>query len=181
MPEIPQEIRARWRARLAELGPEVLHGELAAVDPEMARSLGPQDGQRVVRALEVFEAAGKSIASFHGRSGVPLVVSGRAEKILLAPERSLLRARIAERAGRMMRHGAVEEVRTLLERRLDERLPVMKAIGVREIAALLEGRLARAEAEERLVAATGQYAKRQMTWFRHQLGPGWNIFEDSKK
>ena len=80
-----------------------------------------------------------------------------------------------------MRHGAVEEVRTLLERRLDERLPVMKAIGVREIAALLEGRLARAEAEERLVAATGQYAKRQMTWFRHQLGSGWNIFEDSKK
>ena len=80
----------------------------------------------------------------------------------------------------MMRSGAIDEVRALLERRLDARLPVMKAIGVREIGAVIEGRLDPAKAEEQLVASTRQYAKRQMTWFRNQPGPGWRIFESSK-
>lgn len=181
IPAVPQEIRAHWRGRLAELGPEHLHAELDAVDPETARQLETRDGQRIVRALEVFHATGRSIRSLQVRPGVPLVRAELAEKILLWPERSLLRARIGERAGIMMRSGAIEEVRALLERRLDAALPVMKAIGVREIGALLDLRLDPASAEERLVTSTRRYAKRQATWFRTQLGPGWRIFEDPEK
>ena len=180
MPPIPEDIRAHWRKRLAEIGPVRLHAELAGVDFEAARSLETRDGQRIVRALEVFHATGSSITMLRGQGGVPLVRPDRAERILVLPERPALRARIAERAAAMMRSGAVEEVRALLGARLDASLPVMKAIGVREIGAFIDGRLDRAKAEEQFVNATRQYAKRQVTWFRNQLGPGWRVRETSE-
>jgi tRNA dimethylallyltransferase len=93
--------------------------------------------------------------------------------ILLEPERKLLVERIERRFDRMIGEGAAAEVEALLALRLDASLPAMKAIGVREIAAALAGRIEMDDAVERAKAATRQYAKRQATWFRHQMGPEW--------
>jgi tRNA dimethylallyltransferase len=91
-------------------------------------------------------------------------------RIVLAPERGELVARIARRAEEMLEQGALDEVMALLSLGLDPELPAMKAIGVREIAAHMAGDLSRAEALERIAIETRRYAKRQTTWFRNQMG-----------
>ncbi len=173
MPVIPDAIRIHWRDRLSAEGPEVLHGVLQQSDPAAARRLDPGDSQRIVRALEVVEASGQSIGSFQGRQGTALIDPARARKIVVLPERTVLRKRIHERFERMMDAGAIDEVRALLSRDLASDLPVMKAIGVREIAAYIDGQLSRESAVEKATIATRQYAKRQMTWFRNQLSADW--------
>ncbi len=175
MPAIPEAVRTRWRTRLSEDGPEALHRELSDRDPAAAATLKPGDSQRIVRALEVFEASGRSILSFQEAAGKPLVDQTAARKIVLLPDRSILWERIRDRFERMMREGAVDEVRALLAQDLAPDLPAMKAIGVREIAAYLEGRMSREETIERAAIATRQYAKRQSTWFRNQLSENWEF------
>ena len=173
MPEIDQDIRCRVRLRLKEEGPEALHAELGARDAETAAVLQPADGQRIVRALEVLEATGRSIRTFQGKAGPMLVDPARAAKFVVLPEREVLHERINRRFGLMLDHGAQDEVQALLALKLADDLPVMKAIGVRDIAALIDGTMSRAEVEERGAAATRQYAKRQMTWFRNQMDESW--------
>jgi tRNA dimethylallyltransferase len=173
MPEVPAEIRAMFRKRLAEEGAELLHRELGDLDPTMAASLNPQDGQRIVRALEVLEATGKSIGAFQRQSGPTIVDANRAYKIVVLPDRSVLQTRINARFETMLETGAVDEVRALLALRLPPEMPVMKAIGVAQISAMIEGRMDRAEVIETAAAATRQYAKRQMTWFRNQMDESW--------
>ena len=175
MPVIPDAVRSEWRSRLAELGPSALHKELRKRDPEAAGTLNPGDSQRIVRALEVVEATGQSILTFQAKKGEAMVDPQSARKILLLPDRSVLRERIRGRFERMMREGAVDEVRALLALKLESDLPAMKAIGVREITAHLNGTLSRDEAIERASIATRQYAKRQSTWFRNQLSADWEI------
>ena len=177
MPEIPGAIRARWRARLAEDGPWALHAELGARDPEMADQLNPSDGQRILRALEMMEATGRSIAAFQERPGVALVDPGRAMKVIIEPERAVLHDRINRRFETMLDRGAVEEVRTLIALDLPKGLPVLKAIGVPQIAAMLRGEMTRVEVISQASAATRQYAKRQMTWFRNQMDESWTRIE----
>ena len=126
-----------------------------------------------MRALEVLEASGRSILAWQAQAPEALVDRGEAEMILLEPDRKLLVERIERRFDRMVGDGAAAEVEALLALRLDASLPAMKAIGVREIAAALAGRCAMDEAIERAKAVTRQYAKRQATWFRHQMGPEW--------
>lgn len=178
MPDIPDTVRAGWRSRLAEQGPAELHKELRKRDPEAADTLNPGDSQRIVRALEVVEATGQSILTFQAKKGEALVAPESVRKILLLPDRSALRERIRDRFERMMQNGAVDEVRALLALNLDPDLPAMKAIGVREITAFLNGTLSREEAIERASIATRQYAKRQSTWFRNQLTADWEIRSD---
>ena len=173
MPEIPVDIRETFRARLQSEGAEVLHAELAACDPEMAAVLKPADGQRIVRALEVFAATGRSIRDFQTGRGPVVIDPERAMKIVVQPEREVLRERIGRRFGVMLETGAVEEVEALLAQGLPPEMPVMKAIGVSQIAAMLKGEMSRDEVIERGSAATRQYAKRQMTWFRNQLDGSW--------
>lgn len=173
MPPIAAEIRNKWRQALEEEGPSALHAQLLAVDPLMAARLSPSDGQRVVRALEVFEASGRSIADFQAQNPQSLIAPGRAEKIVVLPERPALHERINRRFETMLEQGAVEEVQALLALDLDPSTPVMRAIGVKEITAILDGALSRDMVIERASAATRQYAKRQMTWFRNQMGPDW--------
>ena len=173
MPEIDQDIRCRVRLRLKEEGPEALHAELGARDAETAAVLQPADGQRIVRALEVLEATGRSIRTFQGKAGPMLVDPARAAKFVVLPEREVLHERINRRFGLMLDQGAQDEVQALLALKLADDLPVMKAIGVRDIAALIDGTMSRAEVEERGAAATRQYAKRQMTWFRNQMDESW--------
>ncbi|MBW8635816.1 tRNA (adenosine(37)-N6)-dimethylallyltransferase MiaA [Hoeflea sp. WL0058] len=173
MPDIPDEIRQRWRERLAAEGSQPLHRELALRDPDIAARLKPGDSQRIVRALEVHEASGKSIRHFQETKGKSLLEGPVLRRIVLAPDRAPLRQRIRARFEAMMDAGAVEEAQALLAMNLPPDLPSMRAIGVREIAAWLGGDLTRDEAVERAVIATAQYAKRQMTWFRNQFGDDW--------
>ena len=173
MPAIPDDIRERLRARLIEEGSTVLHAELSGCDPLMARGLQPGDGQRIVRALEVMEATGKSIMEFQKASGPMIVDPDRAEKFVVLPERPVLHDRINRRFETMMESGAVEEVKALLALKLAPDATAMKAIGVSQIADMLAGGMSEAEVIEKSAAATRQYAKRQMTWFRNQMGPDW--------
>lgn len=173
MPSIPAPIREKWRAALVEDGAGALHAVLERDDPQSAAAIGPADGQRIVRALEVFEASGRSIAYWQGIAGHPLVDRENARLIVLEPDREILRQRIDTRFDAMMKEGAMEEARALWALRPDPAMPVMKAIGVRELIAADRGELSMADAIERAKTATKQYAKRQSTWFRNQLGPGW--------
>jgi len=167
MPAIPEDIRNRWRRRLAEEGAGALHAALSVIDPQAAAVLGVADSQRIVRALEVMEAGGCSIIALQSTAGRAIVDADRARKLIVAPERPVLHQRINQRFAQMLDRGAVEEVQALLARDLDPAMPVMKAIGVPQIAAMLAGEMTR--------PATRQYAKRQMTWARNQLDPSWSL------
>ncbi len=178
MPPVPDAVRDAVRARLAAEGPAALHALLSRRDPEAAARIGPADGQRIVRALEVLEATGRPIGHWQARTAPPLVDPASMHAIVLAPDRQALRASIDARFDRMVAEGALDEVAALAALGLDPALPAMKAIGVPEFAEVLAGRAALPDAVERAKAATRQYAKRQDTWFRHQLGPGWQQFAD---
>lgn len=173
MPAIDPAIRERWRA-VAQAEPESLFGALQARDPAAAEALNAGDTQRLVRALEVIDATGRSILDWQRERRQGGALAGLAvKKWLIDPDRGMLRARISQRVGAMMEMGAVDEVRALLARGLSPRLPSMRAIGVPQIAAFLRGESSLEEAAERISIATSQYAKRQMTWFRNQTGSGW--------
>ncbi|UHS56978.1 tRNA (adenosine(37)-N6)-dimethylallyltransferase MiaA [Agrobacterium vaccinii] len=173
MPIIPADIRERYRMRLLEEGPAGLYAELSTGDPQTAQSLQRGDGQRIVRALEVLEATGKSIRTFQQATGPVIIDPVRAQKLVVLPERAVLHDRINRRFAGMMQSGAVEEVEALLTLELSHDATVMKAIGVSQIAEMLAGRMGEAEVIEKAAAATRQYAKRQMTWFRNQMGEDW--------
>ncbi len=173
MPAVPAPIRDEVRRRLQEDGAEALHEVLTARDPGMAATLRPGDGQRIARALEIVEATGQSIRHFQAQQGPVAIDPDRAMKIVVLPERDLLRQRINRRFSGMLDTGAVEEVEALLALDLKPEMPAMKAIGVPQIAAMLAGTMSRAEVIETASAATRQYAKRQMTWFRNQLDESW--------
>lgn len=176
MPMVPDAIRLYWRGRHEAEGAPALHVELTECDPACAATLLPSDGQRIVRALEIWQATGKSLLDWQKGDGQPAVDGGSAHKLVLLPDRSWLRARIAQRFEQMWDHGAIDEVQALTELALDASLPAMKAIGVREVAAFLAGDMTRAQAIERAVIATRQYSKRQSTWFRNQLDASWQFF-----
>ncbi|MBY5851451.1 tRNA (adenosine(37)-N6)-dimethylallyltransferase MiaA [Rhizobium ruizarguesonis] len=173
MPAIPEALRETLRTRLLEEGLDGLYGELAAADPAMAASLNRQDGQRIVRALEVVKATGRSIADFQGQSGPVIIDADEARKIVVLPDRAVLHQRINGRFEKMLQQGAEDEVRALLALDLPAEAPVMKAIGVSQITAMVRGEMTRDEVLEKGAAATRQYAKRQMTWFRNQMDDSW--------
>jgi tRNA dimethylallyltransferase len=173
MPEIPEALRKALRSRLLEEGTDGLYAELAVADPAMAASLNRQDGQRIVRALEVMKATGRSIADFQGQSGLVIIDAAQARKIVVLPDRAVLHQRINGRFEKMLQQGAEDEVRALLALDLPAEAPVMKAIGVSQITAMVRGEMTRDEVLEKGAAATRQYAKRQMTWFRNQMDDSW--------
>lgn len=170
VPETPEGVRARARARLNQLGPEAFHEEVVSQDPAMAR-LPVGDSQRLMRAWEVFEATGKPLSWHQAQPREPLISHVDA-RVVIEPPRDVLYARCDARAAAMMKEGAIEEVRALLALNLDPSLPVMKALGVPEITALLRGETDEAGALERLQQNTRRFAKRQLTWFRNQA-PDW--------
>lgn len=176
IPPIPDEIRARWRACAGEEGAAALHAILAERDPEMAARLRPTDPQRLVRALEVLEATGTSLARWQEEPGEPVVRVEDGRAVVVAPERDVLRQRIDARFDRMMAHGAVEEVRALLQLALSPELPVMRALGVGPLARLIAGEASPAEAGEAAKAETRQYAKRQLTWLRRNMN-AWKLID----
>jgi tRNA dimethylallyltransferase len=176
IPPVPQAVRDEIRSETESRDTPDLHAELSLRDPETARSIAPGDRLRVLRALEVLAATGQPLSSFRGqKQGGPL---SRLDpvKIFLAPDRVWLRQRIDQRFEAMIGAGALDEVRALGERRLDPALPVMRAHGVPALLAHLKGEISLAEAIAQGQADTRRYAKRQWTWFRHQM-PGWTWVE----
>jgi len=169
MPDVPDGVSAQVREKASERATRDLHVELAAKDPTTATRLRPTDRQRVLRALEVFAATGRSLASFQGARETPALWLGEWAGIFLAPERDGLYRQIDARFDSMLAEGALAEVAALAARRLDPALPVMRAHGVPHLIACLEGRLPLAEAAQRSKLDTRHYAKRQFTWARHQL------------
>ena len=169
VPPIPPEIRDDVRARLERDGVEALHAELARRDPVSAERLKVRDRTRIARALEVVEATGRSLTDWHREGLPPLLPPGEFTALFLAPEREALYARIDARFDTMLKAGALEEVAALAARNLDPLLPAMKAHGVPVLIRHLRGELSLEEAATIGRADTRHYAKRQFTWFRHQL------------
>ncbi len=169
IPPVPDEVRAKVRAQAEGLEPGTLHAQLAARDPATAALVRPSDPQRILRALEVFEATGRGLSEFQGARTPGLLDPANCVCLFLAPERAALYARIDARFDAMMGEGALEEVRALAERRLDPALPVMRAHGVPGMVAYLRGQASLAEAIHKGKIDTRHYSKRQFTFIRHQL------------
>ena len=168
IPDPGSAARREARETLAALGPAALHAQVADVDPDSAARLHPSDGQRIARAWEVWRGTGRGLAAWQAQSRPPSGWDFRA--ILLDPPRAALREAIAGRFDAMLAAGAIDEVRALLDQRLDPSLPAMRAVGVAELAACLSGAASLAAAAERATLASAQYTKRQATWFhRHVL------------
>jgi tRNA dimethylallyltransferase len=176
IPDIPADIRDASRALFAELGNARFHEKLAGRDPVMAARLDPGNSQRLVRAWEVLEATGRSLADWQAdpREGG---LDAEATTILLAPPRDALYRSCDERLVKMLDLGALDEVRALSALELDPALPVMKALGVAEFSAHLRGEMSLADSLALAQQSTRRYAKRQTTWFRHQLIPQMTIDE----
>ena len=171
IPEIDADIRADVRAHPVADAFAALQIE----DPEAARRLRPKDGQRIARALEVVRSTGMPLHHWFARRSGGIGDRIDLYPLLFIPERDLLRRRSAMRFVQMLDQGAVQEVEALLTRELDPALPVMRAIGVPEIAALVRGEITREQATELGQIATRRYAKRQSTWFRRQPPDWWPI------
>jgi tRNA dimethylallyltransferase len=169
VPPIAPEIRDSVRARLERDGVEALHAELAQRDPASAERLKPRDRTRVARALEVVEATGRSLTDWHRDGLPPLLPPGQFAALYLAADRDAMYARIDARFDAMLESGALDEVAALAARRLDPQLPAMKAHGVPALIRHLRNEITREEAAAIGRADTRHYAKRQFTWFRHQL------------
>ena len=157
-------VRARWRSF-----PGDLHAELQTRDPAMAARLLPTDRQRLARALEVVDATGRSLLDWQreGQSQAPLQ-GVTVERIFIDVPRDELYARAEARFDAMLAAGALEEARPLAQ--LDPMLPVMKAIGVPELVAHLKDQMMLDEAAIRAKTATRNFIKRQLTWWRSQMG-----------
>lgn len=168
VPTIDAAIRATVRA----LDPAEAYSALAREDPEAAARLAPADRQRVMRALEVVRATGRPLRHWQAarEGGIAAEVALEAEVIGLP--RAALYARCNARAEAMLAGGAINEVAALLARGLDPALPVMKALGVRPIAAMLRGETGKADALAQIQRETRNFAKRQCTWFANQT-PDW--------
>jgi tRNA dimethylallyltransferase len=169
IPDPGEAARAQARALMETLGPQGLHARLTVVDPLTAARLHPSDSQRLARAWEVFAGTGKGLASWQAVPPEPRTdFPWSLRVILIDPPRPALRAAIEHRFEAMLAAGAIEEVGALLAQNLPTALPAMRAHGVPEISAYLRGEMSLAAATERVRLVTGQYTKRQATWFRHR-------------
>jgi len=167
IPNVSKALRAELRARAESLPVAELHAELAARDPAMAAKLS--DPQRILRALEVHAATGRSLASFQGAKRKPLLDAQSCLAIFLAPDRAVLNATIDRRFDTMLQAGALKEVEALRTRALDPALPVMRALGVPHLLRHLEGEIDLDAAARLSKRDTRAYAKRQFTFARNQL------------
>jgi tRNA dimethylallyltransferase len=170
VPPIDEDVRAAVRA----LPVADAHAALRREDPERAAVLAPNDSARISRALEVVRSTGRSLATWQAskEGGIGEQVTLRAA--ILLPDRAALYERCDQRFARMIEGGAIDEVSALLARDLDPALPVMRAIGVPELTAYVQGKVDLEEAIARGAQATRNYAKRQYTWFRHQPPADWS-------
>nr|WP_321456358.1 tRNA (adenosine(37)-N6)-dimethylallyltransferase MiaA [uncultured Cohaesibacter sp.] len=182
VPDVPDTVRLHWEGNLDRLGsPEALHALLRQQDPEMAATLEPADGQRILRALEILDATGKSLLEWQKSDALrhdPLIAAG-AIKLALCPPRELVYDKIEKRFDQMVELGGIREAVHMASLGLDPDLPAMKAIGVAYLADFDRGLLDYDEAIRLCKRDTRRYAKRQMTWIRNQMSD-WPHFDSAE-
>jgi len=169
IPAVPDEIRARVRGECEGAAPAEIYARLSRLDPETAARLRPTDPQRLIRALEIFEAFQTPLARLQGARQPPLLEASQCQCLFLAPERPVLNARIEARFDAMMAAGALEEVARLRDKGLDRTLPALRAVGVPGLLDHLDGLCSLDEAVARAKRDSRHYAKRQFTFARTQL------------
>jgi tRNA dimethylallyltransferase len=169
IPAVPAELREAANADWQAMGADAFRARLAERDPEIVARLKPGDRQRHVRAWEVVQSTGRPLSAWQERQGER--PPWHFKTILLAPERAWLRARIETRFDAMLGQGVLDEVRAVFDRTPDPKGPGLKAHGAPELFRYFRGELSLEQARRIAIDHTRQYAKRQMTWFRHQLTP----------
>ena len=169
VPAIDPDVRAHWRAQAAQMPAGELHAILRQGDPAMAARLMPTDRQRIVRALEVLESTGRSLADWQRERGQPVLAEDDVVRLLVLPDRHAHAEIIDARFDAMLAAGVLEEVQALIALGLSDELPVMRALGVAPLAAHIAGKLGRDQAVARAKTETRQYAKRQLTWLRSNM------------
>jgi len=175
VPPVDPEIRKEVRSATVEEN----RARLKEVDPAAAAKLEAGDSARIARALEVVLSTGRTLAEWQQRREGGISEQVTLIPLILLPPRKWLYERCDRRFEAMVEHGAIAEVEALLARALDPSLPVMRAIGVREITAFLAGQIGRDDMIARGQQATRNYAKRQYTWFAHQPPAAWPRFTDA--
>jgi len=171
-PSRDEDLRRRLERIAERRGDPRLHAMLRAVDPAAAARIAPRDRVRVVRALEVFRSTRRPISEHH-RGGSDALRGHEVETIGLQPPRAELLSSVERRTADMFARGLLQEVRGLLDRGYAPDLRPLRAIGYRQAAAVLRGEMDVPQAQRAIVAETMRYAKRQMTWFRHQARVRW--------
>ena len=174
VPSIDPAIRAEVRAALTAEN----HRRLQECDSQAADRLNANDSTRIARALEVVLSTGRTLTEWQKERTGGIGDAVELKPVILLPPRAWLYERCDARFRAMVESGAVEEVRELLDRRLDPALPVMRAIGVLELSAYLRREMSLQEAIVAGQTATRQYAKRQYTWFSHQPPDSWQRVPD---
>ena len=175
VPAIDPDVRARVRE--ADVADNYL--KLRTFDPQRAEKLKPGDTARINRALEVILSTGRTLSEWQEQREGGIADAVELRPLVLLPPRKWLYARCDERFTRMIDEGAVSEVEALLARNLNPNLPVMRAIGVRDISSYLRGEATLDEAIATGQQATRRYAKRQYTWFAHQPPAEWPRFKEA--
>ncbi len=180
VPDIDPDTRAYWRTKAEADGPEVLHKILSMRDPVMAGRLQSTDPQRLVRALEVLDGTGRSLAAWQNLEPTPPILQeAETMRFVLAPPREVLYGRIEARFDAMLEMGALDEAREVKALGLAPNLPAMKALGLKPLILHLEGELALEKAVEDSKTASRRYAKRQMTWLRgNMISWRWVVEQD---
>jgi len=169
VPDAPAGVRDQANAEWRAMGADAFRARLAEKDPAIVARLKPGDRQRHVRAWEVWAATGRPLSAWQTSQGEP--APWRFATVLLAPEREWLRRRIESRFDSMLKAGVLAEVRAVFDRTPDPRWPGLKAHGAPELFRHFQGGLSLEETRRIAIDHTRQYAKRQMTWFRHQMAP----------
>jgi tRNA dimethylallyltransferase len=173
MPDIPQDVRTAVVERYEEIGAEAFYKELEMRDPIMAARFHINHKARTIRAMEVLEATGKSLAEWQKETRLSPPKHWRFEVEVIIPERPILHERCNTRFEWMMDHGVLEEIESFAARveggRVKNGVPLTKALGYQPLLAYIKGEMSREEAISQSQARTRQYAKQQVTWFRNQL------------
>lgn len=174
-PGTDPELRARYDARLTEIGPEALHAELAAADPAAAAAINSRNGRRIVRALEVIAMTGKPYVA---TLPAPVYADPASVQIGVDIDRPTLDLRIAQRVELMWQQGFVDEVRRLAEAGLRDGITANRALGYRQVLSFLDGEITEAEAKEQTISGTRRFARRQDSWFRKDDRISWVAYDD---
>ena len=169
IPPISDEIRDKSVALYKDYGAEKFYQYLQKRDPEGMLKLTPSNTQRILRAYQVIESTGRSLSDWQSMQRQSTGFKGEIKTFILNPPRDLLYESCNMRAIKIASNGGIQEAKNLISLNLDPTLPAMKAIGVPEFAAYLNGESDSKQATDRLCVATRRYAKRQITWFRHQI------------
>ncbi len=177
IPDVPAELRETANTEWQQMGAAAFRARLGARDPAIVARLKPGDRQRHVRAWEVLQSTGRPLSQWQTGEGTP--APWRFTTLLLAPERAWLRARIETRFDAMLGQGVLAEVRAVFDRHPDPRWLALKAHGAPELFGHFRGELSAENARQIAINHTRQYAKRQMTWFRHQLTPDLVVYPQS--